>query len=182
MSSTYGGRRPYDRRRMQSAYDFDDDSMFRTRKRARGALGARRDDGGPAVQVVVAKKGLRIGNNEDVWKFYEQRFKSIQQTACKTIAKAWIKLIAPKKQSNHPYTGQEAKAPDWWPKPTGSTKEERVRHKEPDHLHKPGRSHNYCERILRRLIRENRAHLAIESHSGFDYNAESPTASRHTEA
>lgn len=138
MSSTYGGRRPYDRRRMQSAYDFDDEAIYRTRKRPRGTLGGRRDDAGPAVQVVVAKRGLRIGNNEDVWKFYEQRFKSIQQTACKTIAKAWIKLIAPKKQSNHPYTGQEAKAPDWWPKPTGSTKEERVRHKEPDHLHKPG--------------------------------------------
>ncbi|KAJ4409682.1 hypothetical protein N0V82_009439 [Gnomoniopsis sp. IMI 355080] len=139
ISSTYGGRRPYDRRRMQSAYDFDDESTFRTRKRARGTMGGRREDAGPAVQVVVAKKGLRIGNHDDVWKFYEQRFKSIQQTACKTIAKAWIKLIAPKKQSNHPYTGQEAKAPDWWPKPTGSTKEERVRHKEPDHLHKPER-------------------------------------------
>ncbi|CAN8097430.1 unnamed protein product [Discula destructiva] len=138
-SSTYGGRRQYERRRVQPAYDYDDDSLYRTRKRPRGTIGARREDLGPAVQVVVAKRGMRIGDDGEVWKFYEQRFKSIQQSACKTIAKAWIKLIAPKKQSNHPYTGQEAKAPDWWPKPTGNTKEERVRHKEPDHLHKPER-------------------------------------------
>jgi hypothetical protein len=101
-------------------------------------MGARREDSGPAVQVVVAKKGLRIGNSDEVWKFYEQRLKNIQQTACKIIAKAWVKLLAPKKQSNHPYTGQEARAPDWWPKPTGNTREERVRHKEPDHLLKHG--------------------------------------------
>lgn len=129
---------------MQPAYDYEDDSSYRTRKRPRGPTGARRENSGPAVQVVVAKKSMKICNNEDVWRLYEQRFKSIQQSACKTIAKAWIKLIAPKKQSNHPYTGAEAKAPEWWPKPTGSTKEERVRHKEPDHLHKPGtlRSHH----------------------------------------
>lgn len=104
---------------------------------------SRRDptvDAGPAVNVVVPKKALKIGNKDEVWKFYEQRFKNIQQSACKMIAKAWIKLIAPKKQSNHPYTGQEARAPDWWPKPIGPARDERVRHKEPDHLYKPGTS------------------------------------------
>jgi hypothetical protein len=73
-----------------------------------------------------------------VYDFYEQRFKSCQQSACKLIAKAWVKVLAPKKQSTHPYTGSDERAPDWWPKPWGVSKEERVRHKEPDHLYKRG--------------------------------------------
>lgn len=79
---------------------------------------------------------LMIGNSDAVWEFYLQRFKGIQQTACKLIAKAWIKTIAPKKQSTHPYTGQEI--PAWWPKPWGKSPFEEVRHKEPDHLKKHG--------------------------------------------
>lgn len=145
MSSTYGGRRSYDRRRVQGPYDYDDDAAYRTRKRQRGPLTSRRDlasDAGPAIQVVHAKRGIKIGNKDEVWKFYDQRFKNMQQFACKIIAKAWIKLIAPKKQSNHPYTGQDKKAPDWWPKPWGTGREEKVRHKEPDHLYKTGMSYS----------------------------------------
>lgn len=144
MSSAYGGRRQYDRRRTQGLLAYDDDTSYRTRKRQRGGLCGRRDntveDDLPAVQVVISKRGIKIGNEEEVWKFCDQRFKNIQQTACKLIAKAWVKLIAPKKQSNHPYTGADAKAPDWWPKPWGASRDERVRHKEPDHLYKPGTS------------------------------------------
>lgn len=144
MSSAYGGRRQYDRRRTQGLIGYDDETCYRTRKRQRGGLSGRRDvaleDDLPAVQVVLSKKGIRVGNKEEVWKFCDQRFKNIQQTACKLIAKAWVKLIAPKKQSNHPYTGADAKAPDWWPKPWGTSRDEKVRHKEPDHLYKPGRS------------------------------------------
>lgn len=97
------------------------------------------DDDDVIVSVANIKKGLRIGNDKDVWEFYEQRFKNCQQTACKLIAKAWVKVVEPKKQTNHPYTGQDEKAPDWWPKPWGPTKEEKVRHKEPDHLYKRGK-------------------------------------------
>lgn len=80
---------------------------------------------------------LRLSNSDGVWDFYLQRFKAIQQTACKLIAKAWIKAVAPRKQSTHPYTGQEI--PAWWPRPWGSTQFEQVRHKEPDHLKKYGK-------------------------------------------
>ncbi|KAK3312500.1 hypothetical protein B0H66DRAFT_399897 [Apodospora peruviana] len=83
---------------------------------------------------VVKKIPIRIGNETGVWEFYEQRFKNIQQTACKILGKAWVKAVAPKKQSSHPYTG--SKIPDWWPKPWGPGKSECVRHKEPDHLWK----------------------------------------------
>lgn len=74
-----------------------------------------------------------------LWNFYDQRFKSCQQSACKLIAKAWVKAVEPKKQSTHPYTGSDEKAPGWWPKPWGNTKEDKVRHKEPDHLYKRGK-------------------------------------------
>lgn len=88
---------------------------------------------------VMTRKGLKIGDTEAVYNYYEQAFKSCQQSACKLIAKAWVKVLAPKKQSTHPYTGSDERAPDWWPKPWGTSKEERVRHKEPDHLYKRGK-------------------------------------------
>lgn len=78
-----------------------------------------------------------------LWSFYDQRFKSCQQSACKLIAKAWVKAVEPKKQSTHPYTGSDEKAPDWWPKPWGPTKEDKVRHKEPDHLYKRGKDEKH---------------------------------------
>lgn len=86
----------------------------------------------------MAKIPLRIGNDQALWDFYEERFKNCQQTACKLIAKAWVKAVEPKKQSAHPYTGSDEKAPEWWPKPWGPSETERVRHKEPDHLLKKG--------------------------------------------
>lgn len=89
--------------------------------------------------TVSSRKGIKVGDSEAVWNFYEQRFKNCQQTACKLIAKAWVKAVEPKKQSTHPYTGSDEKAPDWWPKPWGPTKDDKVRHKEPDHLYKRGK-------------------------------------------
>lgn len=85
-----------------------------------------------------ASHTIVIGDEKAVWSFYEQRFKNCQQAACKLIAKAWIKTVEPKKQSTHPYTGKDEKAPDWWPQPWGDNLENKVRHKEPDHLYKKG--------------------------------------------
>ncbi|KAF6836946.1 hypothetical protein CMUS01_05212 [Colletotrichum musicola] len=149
-----GGYGP--RQRRQVGDMFDDDGGYKARKRHRGGVGGpyRRqvdDDDDVIVSVANIKKGLRIGNDKDVWEFYEQRFKNCQQTACKLIAKAWVKVVEPKKQTNHPYTGQDEKAPDWWPKPWGPTKEEKVRHKEPDHLYKRERVHLLCH-ILRMIV------------------------------
>ena len=72
--------------------------------------------------------------------FLELRFGQLQQGVCKTVAKAWIKIIEPKKQTRCPYNKGEAGKPDWWP--------EGVRHKEPDHLMKPER-HALLLTILR---------------------------------
>jgi hypothetical protein len=59
----------------------------------------------------------------------------MQQSACKIIGKAFVKLIEPKKQTYYPYTKGNAQAPPWWPDTKGKGS---VRHKEPDHLPKLG--------------------------------------------
>lgn len=74
---------------------------------------------------------LAIGNSEEVTAFFETRFRQMQQLTCKVVAKAWIKVIEPKKQSNFPYNRGDESKPAWWPS--------NARHKEPDHLMKPGR-------------------------------------------
>ncbi|TDZ60737.1 Uncharacterized protein CTRI78_v004777 [Colletotrichum trifolii] len=144
----FGGsyaHRSQDRRRAGEM--FEDDSSYKARKRHRGGLGGgyrRHIDDDDDVLVSVpppSTRGLKVGNDKEVWAFYEQRFKNCQQTACKLIAKAWVKVVEPKKQTNHPYTGQDEKAPDWWPKP----------HKEPDHLYKRERVHLLCH-ILRMIV------------------------------
>ncbi|PNP75038.1 hypothetical protein FNYG_11620 [Fusarium nygamai] len=101
----------------------------------------RLDDGDAPVTLTPSRRTIRIDNYQEVWNFYELRFKNCQQTACKLIAKAWVKAIEPNKQSTHPYTGKDEKAPDWWPRPWGPTKEDRVRYKEPDQLYKRERVH-----------------------------------------
>lgn len=88
----------------------------------------------------AANYPIYIANQEAVWEFYIRGFEIMKQTGCKLIAKAWVKLLAPKKKSTHPYTGTNI--PDWWPKPWGSTSFEMVRYREPDHLKKHGRSHS----------------------------------------
>ncbi|KAK3375088.1 hypothetical protein B0H63DRAFT_266590 [Podospora didyma] len=149
----YYGRRSYHRRRTQGPDPYGDESRRTTRKRLRGNVRREPDDDEPAV-IVTAKKGIKIGNAEEVCNFYDERFKSCQQTACKLIAKIFIKTIAPKKQSNNPYTSKDDKAPDWWPKAWGPTKDEKVRHKEPDHLWKKERVHLLIH-ILRMVTEPN---------------------------
>ncbi|KAK9485952.1 hypothetical protein V1527DRAFT_407671 [Lipomyces starkeyi] len=85
----------------------------------------RNDDGHTEYHPLV------ICDREAVTTFLEAKFRQLQQLACKVVAKAWIKVIEPKKQSNHPYNKGEEFKPDWWPS--------EARHKEPDHLMKPER-------------------------------------------
>ncbi|KAJ5910704.1 uncharacterized protein N7473_000007, partial [Penicillium subrubescens] len=90
---------------------------------------------------------------------YEKAFANLQQTNCRVLAKAYIKILEPRKQVNYPYNGRklvggrkvqfdpEATKPPWWPS--------LVRHHEPDHLPKVA---NRIERIrlLIHIIRELR--------------------------
>ena len=86
---------------------------------------------------------IKISDTGKIIDTYKRCFKLMQQLPCKTIAKCWVKTVEPKKQAHHPYNGGQSAAklgkkgdggvtkPDWWPK-------EGCRHKEPDHITKPG--------------------------------------------
>ncbi|KAI5868132.1 hypothetical protein GGS23DRAFT_544176 [Durotheca rogersii] len=151
-----GRRWTQDRRYGQSIglATFEEDGNFKARKRPRASMVRRELDNledEPSASSSATRRGITIGDEKAVWAFYEERFKSCQQTACKLIAKAWVKAVEPKKQSTHPYTGSDEKAPDWWPKPWGPNKEHKVRHKEPDHLLKRERVH-LLNHILRMIV------------------------------
>lgn len=86
---------------------------------------------GPPNSSNPEYKALIIGDYAEVTAFLETRFRQLQQLVCKIVAKAWIKVIEPKKQTRYPYNKGEDSRPTWWP--------DDVRHKEPDHLMKPER-------------------------------------------
>jgi hypothetical protein len=100
-------------------------------------------------------------------RYYAKVFESLQQTNCRLIAKSYVKLVEPHKQVLYPYNGRKTVAgityemtpsetkPPWWP--SG------VRHREPDHLHKPGRVMS-PSLYLALTDFSNRAHQASRSH------------------
>jgi hypothetical protein len=93
-----------------------------------------------STQQHVPQFETRLNSLKARTEFLELRFSQLQQGMCKTVAKAWIKIIEPKKQTRCPYNKGEEGKPTWWP--------EGVRHKEPDHLMKPER-HSLLLTILR---------------------------------
>jgi hypothetical protein len=95
------------------------------------------DDEDPNVDPTVGQKRtktIRIGDKAALDEFYDNTFHCVQQLAIKSIMKAWIKVIDPYKQKQHPYTG--GIPPPYWP--TG------IPHKEPDHIKKKGSCKSYA--------------------------------------
>ncbi|WFD23142.1 hypothetical protein MEQU1_001828 [Malassezia equina] len=93
-----------------------------------------------AMPATHSQHTIELKDEDARTAFLELRFSQLQQVMCKMIAKEWIKVIEPKKQTRFPYNKGEAGRPGWWP--VG------VRHKEPDHLMKPER-HALLLSILR---------------------------------
>ncbi|KAL1985298.1 hypothetical protein VTN96DRAFT_8097 [Rasamsonia emersonii] len=105
----------------------------------------------------IRRTAIRVGDEPRMRKYYEKAFEAFQQLNCRVIAKAFIKLVEPRKQVNHPYNGRKSASgsspeqrvdpeltkPKWWP--SGVT------HKEPDHLLKAERI-----RLLIHILRELR--------------------------
>ncbi|KAL5337163.1 hypothetical protein BJX70DRAFT_252310 [Aspergillus crustosus] len=100
---------------------------------------------------------MQIGDTDKVMEYYETAFKNFQQKNCRTVAKAFIKAIQPRKQVDFPYNGKPKKSngpipreaydpektkPDWWPA--------EIQHREPDHLKKDQRLRLLIH-ILRKL-------------------------------
>lgn len=89
------------------------------------------------------KAFISIRDKDFLRRYYEKIFQNLQQTNCRVLAKAYVKLVEPRKQVNFPYNGRKIVAgqtqqldpddtkPPWWP--TG------VSHREPDHLPKAGK-------------------------------------------
>ncbi|KAJ5751406.1 uncharacterized protein N7511_008371 [Penicillium nucicola] len=86
---------------------------------------------------------LSIKDTNFLRRYYEKVFQNVQQTNCRVLAKAYVKLVEPQKQVKYPYNGRKVVAgkilqlspeeskPPWWPP--------EVRHREPDHLLKAER-------------------------------------------
>jgi hypothetical protein len=89
---------------------------------------------------VIQTRQINIADETAIDDFLVTRLKMIQQAACKIAAKAFVKTIEPKKQTNYPYTGGAGTAPPWWPSlPVNNDANSGVRHREPDHLLKHGK-------------------------------------------
>ncbi|KAJ6039580.1 hypothetical protein N7444_008485 [Penicillium canescens] len=91
--------------------------------------------------MISDKKAMVSVKDRDILAlYYMKAFEDLQQTNCRILAKAYIKLVEPRKQVNYPYNGRKIVAmaprqfdpemtkPPWWP--SG------VSHREPDHLAK----------------------------------------------
>ncbi|KAB8229224.1 DUF2841 domain-containing protein [Aspergillus alliaceus] len=123
----------------------------RNLRRVSSEVGRDSDSNSPGS--TIRWTALRLGQKELLRTYYEKAFENFQQLNCRAIAKAFVKLVEPRKQVNHPYNGRKTTAgssqrvdpeltkPKWWP--TGVT------HREPDHLLKAERIrllvHILCE-------------------------------------
>ena len=112
------------------------------------------DDTDECIGVGIIVEDIRIDDDAKILDTIDVRLKQMNQNACKTIAKEWIKAIEPRKQSKHPYNGGASKAesislygdknpgeftkPPWWCSTQGWKTGEGCRHKEPDHQKKAG--------------------------------------------
>ncbi|KAJ5138272.1 uncharacterized protein N7515_003120 [Penicillium bovifimosum] len=119
-----------------------------------GSKPRKKNFGGQNLDLTSHQRAsISVKDKELLRLYYEKAFQNLQQTNCRVIAKAYIKLVEPRKQVNYPYNGRkivggitrqlepEATKPPWWP--SG------VSHREPDHLPKVERIrllvHILCE-------------------------------------
>jgi len=123
-------RRPHRKSRSEESEGGGSISVKRRRKGYGTQFREKSNEDLPVAQS-TQQQDLKISDDAQVEAFYTTRFKNMQQAACKIMGKAFVKLVEPKKQTHHPYTKGDDKAPPWWPKGTG---DDIVRHKEPDHL------------------------------------------------
>lgn len=98
------------------------------------------------------KQGIEVCKLKE--EYYPEAFRMLGQLGCKDVVKAWIKVCHPKKQTTHPYNGGDQKeesmrlysfeggltVPDYWPPFDDWEHFNGCRHKEPDHIKKPGSS------------------------------------------
>jgi hypothetical protein len=120
----------------ESDSSYESDTSLTIEKRTwAGRPGSYADNDDTSKSPLLHFEYLTIGDEVEVKKYYVQRFRDIGQSLCKVLGKAFIKLVEPKKQTLYPYLKGDSSAPPWWP----ISGDNSVRHKEPDHLLKPGK-------------------------------------------
>ncbi|KAK0100427.1 hypothetical protein ONS95_008375 [Cadophora gregata] len=120
-------------RHYRKARSEDSEGSVGVKRKRKGYGSQYREKSSEEIPVAqsTTRHDMEIGDDAKVDAYYRQRFKDMQQTACKIIGKVFVKLLEPKKQTHHPYTKGDENAPPWWPSTTGK---DACRHKEPDHL------------------------------------------------
>lgn len=88
---------------------------------------------------------LPLNNIAVMEKYVHGALKLLRQVPCKSIAKAWIKTIEPRKKTKYPYIKGDISKPSWWPHD--------VEHREPDHLQKVDRLKLMCSILTKVLPR-----------------------------
>lgn len=111
------------------------------------------------------KTTISVQDKEFLRRYYEKVFINLQQTNCRVIAKAYVKLVEPRKQVKYPYNGRkivdgktqqlhpDETKPPWWP--SG------VSHREPDHLPKAGETASPLHVLISTDRREERIRLLV---------------------
>lgn len=106
------------------------------------SLRRRRETWTEGHTLAIQTATIPVNEKRLLRQYYEKVFQNLQQTNCRVIAKAYIKLVEPRKQAQYPYNGRRTVAgrtqqfspeetkPPWWPPG--------VSHREPDHLPKAG--------------------------------------------
>ncbi len=98
-SSSGGSSSEYGRRFQRKFEDSDEDESFSSKKRRFPAYRLRENsnDDTPTPVPVRKTQQLMIGDSAMVEKFYQTRFKDMQQSSCMVMGKAFVKLVEPKK-------------------------------------------------------------------------------------
>ncbi|KAI0115976.1 hypothetical protein GGR51DRAFT_555850 [Nemania sp. FL0031] len=139
---------------------YEDEEAYRPKKRLRTSSSVHQTTGGQCTLSARSQIPIRPAEMNECLVCFDLKFKSFQQTVCKVLAKAWVKAVAPKKQSTNPYTRGDASRPDWWPAQHYKVGEEhnpkKMRHKEPDHIGREERVF-LLRHILRLVMEEDEA-------------------------
>ncbi|KAL8794909.1 MAG: hypothetical protein Q9195_002621 [Heterodermia aff. obscurata] len=132
------------------------------------------------VGAGIILEDIRVDDDAKIWDHIDVLLKQMKQDACRKIAKEWIKVVEPRKQTKFPYNGGVRKvesvtlygdknpgeftAPPWWCSTQGWDAGIGCRHKEPDHQKKSGNAVLSSRLILvKHMLRKFRVAVLQES-------------------
>ncbi len=141
------------------------------------------DDDGEALLEIESEQfdTVTAGDVAALADYYSRGVCQVGQLIMRKVLKCWVKVKQPKKQSTYPYNGRKSRedqalekkkygkvdpnpgqltAPPWWPNQDGWPTNG-CRHKEPDHLKKPGKPLHTGPGETKLIARPERTILAL---------------------